>query len=101
MLISALMAGADPDARDVFDGILRYVLAHPSSGHPDLHAAQQDGAGRDVGGANSATDGDLDTACGLLPGDRQWGAGYRAWALRRIDALRETGLPAAGGPIKL
>jgi len=114
MVISALMAGADPDARDVFDGILRYVLAHPSAGHPDLHAAQQDDAGRDVGGANSATDGDLDIAYGLLLAERQWGGdgdrdgdgyrgggGYRARAIRRIDALRETELPVAGGPIKL
>ena len=101
MVISALMAGADPDARDVFDGILRYVLAHPSAGHPDLHAAQQDDAGRDVGGANSATDGDLDIAYGLLLADRQWGGGYRARAVRRIDAIRETALPAAGGPIEL
>jgi hypothetical protein len=105
MVISALMAGADPDARDVFDGILRYVLAHPSAGHPDLHAAQQDGAGRDVGGANSATDGDLDIAYGLLLADRQWGGdgddGYRARAIRRIDAIRERELHAAGGPVKL
>ncbi|MFD7499975.1 glycosyl hydrolase family 8 [Streptomyces sp. NPDC059850] len=104
MVISALMAGADPEAREVFDGILRYVLAHPSAGHPGLHAAQQDGAGRDVGGANSATDGDLDIAYGLLLADRQWGGdgdGYRVLAIRRIDAIREAGLPVAGGPIKL
>ncbi|MBI0384559.1 beta-glucanase, partial [Streptomyces albiflaviniger] len=99
LVITALMAGADPDAHALFDGILRYVLAHPSVHHPDLHAAQQDAGGRDVGGRDSATDGDLDIAYGLLLADRQWGSGhddygghgydYEALAVRRIDAVME------------
>ncbi|MBU3863013.1 beta-glucanase [Streptomyces sp. 4503] len=92
LVITALMAGADPDAHALFDGILRHVLAHPSVNHPDLHAAQQDAGGRDVGGRDSATDGDLDIAYGLLLADRQWGGGhgdYKALALRRIDAVME------------
>ncbi|MBI0300310.1 beta-glucanase [Streptomyces sp. PRKS01-29] len=94
LVITALMAGADPDAHDLFDGILRHVLAHPSAHHPDLHAAQQDTDGRDVGGRDSATDGDLDIAYGLLLADRQWGGGqdgadYNALAVRRIDAVME------------
>lgn len=93
LVITALMAGADPDAHALFDGILRHVLAHPSVNHPDLHAAQQDAGGRDAGGRDSATDGDLDIAYGLLLADRQWGDGhgdYRALALRRIDAVMES-----------
>ncbi|WJD98661.1 glycosyl hydrolase family 8 [Streptomyces antimycoticus] len=92
LVIIALMAGADPDAHALFDGILRHVLAHPSVNHPELHAAQQDAGGRDVGGRGSATDGDLDIAYGLLLADRQWGGGhgdYKALALRRIDAVME------------
>ncbi|MEU4892431.1 glycosyl hydrolase family 8 [Streptomyces sp. NPDC044780] len=92
LVITALMAGADPDAHGLFDGILRHVLAHPSVNHPDLHAAQQDAGGRDVGGHDSATDGDLDIAYGLLLADRQWGGGhsdYKALAVRRIDAVLE------------
>ncbi|MCQ8190912.1 glycosyl hydrolase family 8 [Streptomyces rugosispiralis] len=111
LVITALMAGADPDAHALFDGILRHVLAHPSVNHPDLHAAQQDADGRDVGGRDSATDGDLDIAYGLLLADRQWGSGpggpggrgsgghdehdrydhydYEALAVRRIDAVME------------
>ncbi|WP_064456032.1 glycosyl hydrolase family 8 [Streptomyces hygroscopicus] len=91
LVITALMAGADPDAQDIFDGILRHVLAHPSVNHPDLHAAQQDARGRDAGGGDSATDGDLDIAYGLLLADRQWGGGaYEALAVRRIDAVLES-----------
>ncbi|OPF79021.1 beta-glucanase [Streptomyces antioxidans] len=97
LVITALMAGADPDAHALFDGILRHVLAHPSVNHPDLHAAQQDAEGRDAGGRDSATDGDLDIAYGLLLADRQWGGDhggqdaydYKALALRRIDAVME------------
>ncbi|WP_413808693.1 glycosyl hydrolase family 8 [Streptomyces sp. OE57] len=103
LVITALMAGADPDARALFDSILRHVLAHPSVNHPDLHAAQQDAEGRDVGGRDSATDGDLDIAYGLLLAARQWGGGhgghgghnghsdydYEALAVRRIDAVME------------
>ncbi|BBJ42701.1 licheninase [Streptomyces antimycoticus] len=92
LVITALMAGADPDAHALFDGILRHVLAHPSVNHPELHAAQQDADGRDVGGRDSATDGDLDIAYGLLLADRQWGGGhrdYKALARRRIDAVME------------
>ncbi|MBP8539278.1 glycosyl hydrolase family 8 [Streptomyces sp. MK37H] len=98
LVITALMAGADPDAHALFDGILRHVLAHPSVNHPDLHAAQQDAEGRDVGGRDSATDGDLDIAFGLLLADRQWGGDhggydhgydYEALAVRRIDAVME------------
>ncbi|MEU8872716.1 glycosyl hydrolase family 8 [Streptomyces javensis] len=97
LVITALMAGADPDAHALFDGILRHVLAHPSVNHPDLHAAQQDAEGRDVGGRDSATDGDLDIAYGLLLADRQWGSDdgghdgydYEALAVRRIDAVME------------
>ncbi|MGW5442326.1 glycosyl hydrolase family 8 [Streptomyces asiaticus] len=107
LVITALMAGADPDAHALFDGILRYVLAHPSVRHPDLHAAQQHAGGRDVEGRDSATDGDLDIAYGLLLAERQWGSGhggygghddyggydhdydYEALAVRRIDAVME------------
>src|SRR4029079_10363430 len=92
LVITALMAGADPDARPVFDGILRYVLAHPSVNNRDLMAAEQDASCRSVDGAGSATDGDLDIAYGLLLADRQWGSrgrfDYHALALRRIQAIK-------------
>ncbi|QKV94105.1 beta-glucanase [Streptomyces sp. NA02950] len=90
LVITALMAGADPEARSLFDGILRHVRAHPSVNNPELHAAQQDSGGRDVGGSDSATDGDLDIAYGLLLAGRQWGGDYTALALRRVQAVKES-----------
>ncbi|MGV9599985.1 glycosyl hydrolase family 8 [Streptosporangium sandarakinum] len=93
MVVTATMAGADPDAKKIFDGLLRYVLAHPSSITPGLLAAEQDASCKSVNGGDSATDGDLDVAYGLLLADRQWGSSgafdYRGLALDRIRAIRE------------
>ncbi|MEU9835671.1 glycosyl hydrolase family 8 [Streptosporangium sp. NPDC048047] len=93
MVVTATMAGADPDAKKIFDGLLRYVLAHPSSITPGLLAAEQDASCRSVNGGDSATDGDLDVAYGLLLADRQWGSSgafdYRGLALDRIRAIRK------------
>jgi endo-1,4-beta-D-glucanase Y len=92
MVVTASMAGLDPGARTVFDGLLTYVLAHPSSVNANLTAAEQDSDCADRNAANSATDGDMDIAYGLLLADRAWGSlgryDYRALALRRIRALR-------------
>ena len=94
LVISATMAGSDPDAKRIFDGILAYVLAHPSVNNPDLHAAEQDSNCRSVNGSDSATDGDLDIAYGLLLADRQWGSSgrydYRQLAVRRINAIKRS-----------
>jgi hypothetical protein len=94
MVITALMAGADPEAKVLFDGLSDYVLAHPSSIDPDLLAAEQDADCDSVNGADAATDGDLDVAYALLLADRQWGRDgerdYRQLALRRIDAIERS-----------
>ncbi len=74
MLIAVYMAGHDPEARDVFDGLYRYARAHPSALTPNLMAWAQDEDCRHVGGDDSATDGDLDIAYALLLADRQWAA---------------------------
>ncbi|GAA1766641.1 glycosyl hydrolase family 8 [Luedemannella helvata] len=91
LLVAAYLAGADPGARELFDAILGYVLAHPSSRDGDLLAAEQDAYCRDVNGGDSATDADLDIAYALLLAHRQWGSrgrhDYRVLALRRIAAI--------------
>lgn len=90
--LAALMAGADPDAQTTFDGILRFVLDHPSSINSALHAAEQNSSCKSVNGGDSATDGDLSIAYGLLLADRQWGSAgtynYRQLALTRINAIK-------------
>ncbi|MFF5234822.1 glycosyl hydrolase family 8 [Dactylosporangium sp. NPDC000521] len=92
MVIVATMAGADPNAKTVFDGLVKYMLAHPSVHNPDLLAAEQDTACKSVNGSDSATDGDLDVAYGLLLADKQWGStgtyNYKQLAIRHINAIK-------------
>ncbi|WP_218617377.1 glycosyl hydrolase family 8 [Cryptosporangium aurantiacum] len=91
LVITALMAGADPNAQQQFDAILRYVLAHPSSIDPDLHAAEQNDRCESVNGGDSAADADLDIAYGLLLAHEQWGGStYLDQARRRIEAIKRS-----------
>lgn len=98
MLIAALMAGHDPQARTIFDGMYLYFRDHPTSGNPWLMSWQQDRSCNNVNGANSATDGDLDIAFALLLADRQWGScgavDYRSAAVSVIQAIRADDLDA-------
>lgn len=91
MLIVAMMAGHDPQARTIFNGLHRYNLAHPSENDPNLTAWAQDTECRNVMGATSATDGDMDMAYALLLAHRQWGSdgsiAYRNAAVRKIRAI--------------
>lgn len=92
MMILALMAGHDPNARPLFDGMYRYFTNHQSGITPYLMAWQQvTGCVTPSGGDDSATDGDLDIAYALLLADRQWGSGdginYLGEARKVIAAL--------------
>lgn len=63
--------------KENFDAFYAYVKAHPSQIAPNLMAWKQvlqDGVMVDVDGTDSATDGDLDIAYGLLLADAQWGS---------------------------
>jgi len=97
MLAVAAMAGYDPNAREDFDKMVRFYLAHPSEIDNRLMAWQQDDNGKtivDIGGVDSATDGDLDIAYALLMADKVWGSDgefdYKNLALRSINATMET-----------
>jgi len=92
MTLVALMAGFDPDAQTIFNGMYAFFRDHPSSGDPDLMGWQQvTGCLNSSSGEYSATDGDLDIALALLMADRQWGSlgaiNYRAEALKVIQAI--------------
>jgi hypothetical protein len=83
MVISAYMAN-----KIDFDAMFHYFKAHPSEISPHLMAWRQEwvnGQMVDTGGADSATDGDLDIAYALLLADKQWGSSdainYKAEAL--------------------
>ncbi len=92
MLILPHMAGYDPDARTVFDGLYLFFRDHPSQHDPDLMAWRQMGDCASSGDPNSASDGDINIAYGLLLAHAQWGSGgkvaYRSEALKVMAALQ-------------
>lgn len=71
MVIVPLMAGHDPQAKTIFDGLWEFRLAHPSTEDNRL----MDWAVPDASGNDSAFDGDADIAYGLLLAHAQWGSG--------------------------
>lgn len=92
MIITALMAGYDSNAKTYFDGLYWYYKDHPSQNHPALMAWKQvTGCITPAGENSSATDGDMDIAYALLLADAQWGSAgtinYRQEALNVIQAI--------------
>lgn len=73
MVITALMAGYDADAKKTFDALFRYYRAHPSGRGKNLMAWAQKKNGSDADNT-SASDGDMDIAYSLLLADKQWGS---------------------------
>lgn len=91
MIIVALMAGYDPNAQAIFDGLWRFSRKHPSI----IDARLMDwewyaGDNRD----DSAFDGDADIAYGLLLARRQWGSSgqinYGSAAKQVITAILQS-----------
>ena len=72
MLITVLMAGYDPDAREIFDGLYGFVKAHRSQEQTGLMAWKVDTQHQKSN--FSAFDGDADIAYALLLADKQWGS---------------------------
>jgi endo-1,4-beta-D-glucanase Y len=92
MVIVPMMAGHDTDAQKLFDGLYQYFRKAPSGITPDLMAWAADANCKPVSGPDSATDGDLDIAFGLLLADKQWGStgtiNYLAEAKKVINAIK-------------
>jgi hypothetical protein len=71
MVIVPLMAGHDPQAKAIFDGLWQFRLAHPS----EIDSRLMDWNVPDTtNGNDSAFDGDADIAYGLLLAHAQWGS---------------------------
>lgn len=91
MIITAIMAGYETDAQEIFDGLYNFVKAHPSCIDGRLMAWQ---VPEGSGGEDSAFDGDADIAYALLLADAQWGSDgsvdYLSEALTRITAIKES-----------
>ena len=106
MMITAVIAGYDPAAQKIFNGLYQFYRDHPSQHDPLLMAWRQLSNCQSSSDQNSATDGDLSIAYALLLADKQWGSAdainYRAQALALLDAIRrneinpETNLPQLG-----
>ncbi len=90
MMIVPIMAGHDPDAQKLFDGLWAFARAHPS----EVDSRLMDWIVPDPEGNDSAFDGDADIAFGLLLADAQWGSNglvnYKAEAEKMISGILES-----------
>jgi hypothetical protein len=94
MIITALMAGYDPNARAYFDGLYSFYKDHPSVNDPRLMAWRQvEGCVDADDGTGSATDGDMDIGYALLLAHAQWGSNgainYLQQAVNVMQAIME------------
>src|SRR5687768_11269056 len=92
MVIVALMAGFDTNAKTYFDGLYKTARAFRSVNHQHLMGwvvADDTGA---QGHFTSATDGDMDIAYSLILAHYQWGSGgpinYLQEAINTINAIK-------------
>jgi endo-1,4-beta-D-glucanase Y len=100
MLIVPVMAGYDPDAQVIFDGLWAFARAHPS----EIDSRLMDWKVPQPDGNDSAFDGDADIAFGLLLADAQWGSAgrvnYKAEAEKMIGGVLESTIgPASHLPM--
>ena len=86
LLIAVLFAGHDPNARQLFDGLLavaRTRYAYGNAQYDPLGKYLMDwelyADGTSAGGGWNAVDGDLDMAMALLMADKQWGSASGKW----------------------
>lgn len=100
MIILAYMAGYDPEAKELFDGMWHYADSHPAQDDPHLMAWAQDKNCANSDKPDSATDGDLDIAYAMLLADKQWGSSgdidYRTQARAVIDAIWRHNIDESG-----
>lgn len=109
MLLSVLMAGHDPEARQIFDELFRFARSYPAfEQDPNLMSWAVKPDCTDGGAGWNAADGDLDMAMGLVMADKQWGSdgsiNYMAEAVKTINALKllnfnYTGISIAKGQL--
>lgn len=98
MIIIALMAGYDAEARELFDGFYNFYHHHRSRSNPHLMTwvvPEDEGTLAN----DSATDGDMDIAYALLLAHTQWGSAGRVNYLAEAKRIITLGIKAANiGP---
>lgn len=94
MQIMVLMAGYDKQAKNIYDGMFKFVKSHPSGKSQHLMSwsiLKGCISSAEGGSITSATDGDLDIALSLLMADNQWGSkgaiNYRDEAYKMLAAI--------------
>jgi endo-1,4-beta-D-glucanase Y len=91
MIIAAMMAGTEPKAHEIFDGMYALKVKFPSVVDKDLMSWGIDKGCAPVKDGDAATDGDEDMAYALLLADKQWGSSgtinYLAEAKKLIAAI--------------
>jgi endoglucanase len=89
LMIVSTMAGYDPEARSICEGLSLFVRAHPSEIEPRLMDWHVPGGN----GNTSAFDGDADIAYGLLLAASRWGndglVAFRTEFDRTLAGIRE------------
>jgi endo-1,4-beta-D-glucanase Y len=89
MIIFALLAGYDSQAKERFDGMFNMFDQHRSKDDPDNMSWLIDKSESTANRAGNATDGDMDIAYALLLAHQQWGSdgkiNYLAQAKRAIS----------------
>lgn len=89
MILTALMAGHDPNAQTEFNGLFKTSRAFASSINSNLMGWIVADSSKAMGDFDSATDGDMDIAYALLLANEQWGStgeiNYFAEAVKIIN----------------
>jgi len=104
MIIVTTMAGSDPEAQQIVNGLWKFARQHPSTVDSRLMAWQV--PENEETGIDAAFDGDADMAFALLMAHNQWGSNgqvdYRHEALTLLTAIgqsmigRQSRLPLLG-----
>ncbi|PSL44756.1 putative secreted protein (Por secretion system target) [Chitinophaga niastensis] len=95
MVITALMAGHDPNAQTIFDGLYKTFRAYHSSVNSNLMGWVVADAKGAQGHFDSATDGDMDIAYSLILAHYQWGSSGNINYLSEAKKMITSGLKAA------
>lgn len=94
LMIVATMAGHDPQAQRICEGLWRFARAHPST----IDNRMMDWRVPGGSGDDSAFDGDADIAYGLLLAHAQWGSGGAINFRAEFDRTLAGVLASAIGP---
>ncbi|SFD21218.1 Por secretion system C-terminal sorting domain-containing protein [Chitinophaga sp. CF118] len=95
MVITALMAGYDANAKTIFDGLYKTARAYHSSINTNLMGWVVADASGAQGHFDSATDGDMDIAYSLILAHYQWGSNGTINYLAEAKKMITNGLKVA------